>query len=299
MSKPTSKSTQSVIARSEDGTIQLTFTIAFKKIDKTRKQVADELGKDITVPGFRRGKAPLNKLLDHIPENTLLEKTLAKILPKLVTKVIKTHKIKPAIYPKFELVKAREEEDWQIRATTAEIGKFSLGDYKRSVAGALRASKIWTPDTAKNLNAKESAKKLTRPEKEQRVIKTLLETINVKVPKMLIDEEVNSRLSKLLERLEKLGLNLESYLASIGKTAEKLREEYEKQASEAIKLDLILTKIADKESIKVEKKQIEEAIRASAVDKNLAKELDTPEKRKLIEVVLRKRAALNKLASLT
>jgi hypothetical protein len=36
----------------------------------------------------------------------------------------------------------------------------------------------------------------------------------------LIDEEVNSRLSKLLERIEKLGLTLESYLSSIGKTAQ-------------------------------------------------------------------------------
>ena len=283
------KSTQSVIARSDNGNIQITFTIPFKAINKSRKRAALELGKDISIPGFRKGKAPFAKILEHVPENTLLEKTLSQILPDLFSDAIKKHKIAPAIYPKFELISAEEGKDWQVRATTCEFPEFELGNYKKAVAGA-------TPSSAKN--KKQKAKKpLTRAEKEQKVIETLLDSIKIKVPKKLIEEEVSSRLSQLLQRLEKPGLTLESYLGSIKKTVDELKREYEKQAKETVSLDLILAKIAEKEKIVVEEKHIDEAINASSADQSLAKELDTPEKRRFIQTILKKRFTLNKLVA--
>jgi len=45
----------------------------------------------------------------------------------------------------------------------------------------------------------------------------LLRNIKIEIPKLLIEEEVNTRLSQLLERIEKLGLDLEKYLQTIGK----------------------------------------------------------------------------------
>jgi len=130
------------------------------------------------------------------------------------------------------------------------------------------------------------------------VIKTLLDKINIKIPKILIDEEANSRLAKLLERLEKLGLSLESYLASIGKTAQTLRSEYEAQAKSAIELDLILNEVALKENITVDTKEVDAAVSAAQADPKLAKELDTPERRRFIEVILKRRKALDTLTSL-
>lgn len=279
-----------VVAKSDDGTIQITYTIPFEKISKIKEQVALELSKDIELPGFRKGKAPLNKILENIPENTLLEKTLSKILPQLFANTIKEQKIKPAIYPKFELVSAKENEDWQIRATTAEIPNIKLGNYKDKVNGALRSGGLWKPGDDKK-------KELSREEKEQVVIKALLDNIKLEIPKVIIESEVNSRLSKLLEQIEKLGLNLDSYLSSINKTSEQLRTEYERQAKEAVALDLILAKIAQVEKIKVSESEINAAIGASSADPKLAKELDTPERKRLIESVLLKRHALSKLTS--
>ena len=76
--KSETESIESVIAKSDDGTIQITFTIPYKEIQKSREEAALELGKDIEVPGFRRGMATLEKVIEHIPQNTLLEKTLSK-----------------------------------------------------------------------------------------------------------------------------------------------------------------------------------------------------------------------------
>src|SRR5258706_424878 len=86
---------------------------------------------------------------------------------------------------------------------------------------------------------------IIQKEKEQIVLKTLIDNIKVSIPKLLIDDEVNHRLSDLLARIEKLGLNLDSYLASVGKTPQSLREEYERQVKDGVSLELILNKIAD------------------------------------------------------
>jgi trigger factor len=286
-----------VVARSNDGTIQITFKIPYKKIKLAQEKAVKELGDNIQVPGFRKGKAPAEKVISQIPQNTLIEKTLAQILPKLISEAINQHKIRPAIYPKLELVKATEGEDWQVRATTCELPKITLGDYKKTIMGSARAKTIWTPDSAKASPGKPD-KELSREEKEQEVIKLLLKSIKIKIPKLLIEEEVASRLSNLLARLEKLGLNLESYLASIGKTPETLRQEYEKQAKEAISLELILNKVIEAENIKIEESQVDAAIKVSGADPDLAKKLDTPEQRRVIRSVLLRRAALESLASL-
>jgi len=289
--KKTSKITSNV-AKSGDGTVQITFTIPFALINKSREATALELGKTLEIPGFRKGKAPLDKLLSAIPPQTLIEKTLASMLPEALGKTIQENKIKPVMYPKLELISAEEDKDWQVRAVTAELSEIKLGDYKKQVSDALKAKAIWTPGSG---DPKEGTTEKTKEEKEQIVINTLIEKIDLSLPKVLVEEEVNKRLSQLLERIEKLGLSLDGYLLSIGKTSEQVRGEYEDNAKEALKIDLILGTIAQNEKVEIDPKIVDEAIKASSADPSLAKSLDTPEQRAAIEAVLKKKEVLSKL----
>ena len=91
---------------------------------------------------------------------------------------------------------------------------------------------------------------------------------------------------------------MESYLASINKIGETLRLEYEKQASDAISVDLILSEVAQKENLSIEAKDVEAALNAAQADPKLSKELDTPERRRFIEAILRRRKALDYLTAL-
>jgi FKBP-type peptidyl-prolyl cis-trans isomerase (trigger factor) len=281
--------TSPVIAKSKDGTIQITLKIPFKDIKVAREAAAKEIGKDIEISGFRKGKAPLSKLMAKIPENTLIEQTLRRILPKLTAKIVKENKLKIAIYPRFELVSAEEDKDWQVRAVTCELPEVDLGNYKKIVKGA-KESTIWTPGKDKD------KKEPTKEQKEQAAITTLLENIKIDIPKPLIDSEVEKRLAQLLERIEKLGLTLESYLSSIGKKVEDLRGDYEKQATETIKLDLILAKVAEEEKVKVSKEEVDKTMQAFVASGEAPRALE--ERRIIVESILKKRAALDALASL-
>ena len=283
------------VAKESDGTIQITFTIAKDIISKNEEAALTELGKDMEVSGFRKGKAPLSKVKESVAREKYLEKTLSGILPQLVSDAIQAEKIKPSIYPRFELVSAEDGRDWQVRAVLCEIPTFELGDYKSQIKKLLTQTKIWTPDSKDN---KKEEKEPSRMEKEQKIIDFLLGFVKVTVPRVLIDEEVNSRLSQLLARIEKLGLTLEGYLKSIGKEATLLREEYAKQSENAIKVELILEKIGLEEKLKVTDKEIDEAISASSNDPNASANMNLPEQRGVIRTILLRRKALDSLLTI-
>ena len=294
---PSGDKVSSVVARESNGNIQITFTIPYSEIKATKEEVIKEFAKDTEIPGFRKGMAPLPKVAAKIPESTLIEHSLSHILPKALADAVTDNKLQIAIYPKFELISAKEDEPWQIRGTTCELPQIELGDYKKVVTGASRASSLWTPDKGKP----EEKKEPSHEQKEQIVIKALLDSVKVDVPQILIEEEADSRLSNLLSRLEKLGLALENYLSSIGKKAEDLRADYAKQAKEAITLDLTLTKISEAENLKIDQKEVDAAFNMSQIDKKKG-DSDPGEienRKRLLESILRRRAALDLLINLS
>ncbi|OGM84939.1 hypothetical protein A2421_00265 [Candidatus Woesebacteria bacterium RIFOXYC1_FULL_43_18] len=286
----------SVIARETDGNIQITFTVPFSVIRKEEDETLKEFAKDAEIPGFRKGMAPIAKVAEKIPQSKIVEHSLGHILPKALSEAVTVNNLKIAVYPKFELISAEEGKDWQVRGITCELPEVNLGDYKKAVQGAFRASTLWTPDKGKP----EEKKELSAEQKEQVVIKTLLENVKITIPAILIEEEADSRLSNLLSRLEKLGLALETYLSSIGKKAEDLRADYANQAKDAIALDLILTKIAQEEDIKVDPKDVDSAMGVAQVSKT--SENGTPEdpegRKRLLESILKRRGALDFLIKL-
>jgi trigger factor len=174
--------------------------------------------------------------------------------------------------------------DWVIKATTCEIPEVILGDYKKKVAGELRSLKL-------TVNDKDT--KTTKPSDDQ-VITALLKSVDVVVPQILIEEEVNGRLSQLLARIEKLGLTLEGYLASIKEDSNTLRDKYTQQAKEAIILEVALNKISEEEKIVVTDKEVDQFIVSTGSDPS---KVQKEQKDTLIRVIQR-RKALEILANL-
>lgn len=279
----------SVVAREGNGNIQITFTIPFALIQTAQEETVAEMAKDVEVSGFRKGMAPLNKVKEKIPESTLIEHSLSHLLPKALSDSVAENKLKIAVYPRFELVSAKDNEPWQIRGVTCELPLVTLGDYKKDIRGVLRADSIVVPGKEK--------KEKSREEKENLVIKTLIEKVKFTIPDILVAEEADSRLASLLERLEKLGLALESYLASVNKKPEDLRAEYAQQSRDAIAIDLILNKIAEEEKLEPEAKEVNDALAISQT--TAAKDEDVESRKRLITSILRRRKALDYLLNLS
>jgi FKBP-type peptidyl-prolyl cis-trans isomerase (trigger factor) len=261
----------STFKKLDDGGIEVLFSIPADIILTTKDETLKEFAIDANIPGFRKGKAPIAKVEETISEEKLSEHILSHILPEAFTDSIKEHKFNPAIYPKFEATKITSIKNltddgvWEIKAVTCELPKIVI--------------------------PKDLKKKLKSDEKNQSVlVQSLLENVKLELPKMLIAEEVNARLSQVLDRIEKLGLTLEGYLKSVGKDVIKLRSEYEIQAKDAISLELILNEVANMEKIDVTEAEIDDFIKTTGEELN---KVEKEQRDVLRRVILRKKALEN------
>lgn len=240
--------TTSQIKREENGTIVLTIQIPAEKVKKEWDEELKKLVGNTTIQGFRKGKAPADLVEKQVNTEKLKEEVLRKLLPDLYLEAVKEHNLKPVITPKIHVEKMDEGKDWEFTASVVEAPEVKLGNYKDAVKKITAKTKIIIP-----------GKEPTPPSFEE-LMQPILETVNVTIPPLLIEGEVDRLLSQLLDEVKNLGMTLEQYLSSTGKTGEQLRNDYIQKAENDTKLEFILQKIAEEEKITVEQKEIDEAL---------------------------------------
>lgn len=286
----------SAVTREKDGTIKLTITIPSSEVVKTQNEVIEVMIQNATLPGFRKGKAPRKLVEEKLDKASIQEEVLKKLLPKFYVDAVSENKLKPIINPKIHVDKLEdlstlsdpelaegESKGWTFTALTCETPIIELGSYKENVKKVNTKSKIIVP-----------GKEPEKPKSEE-IIKALLDSINCQIPKILIDQEADRLLSQLLDEVKRLGLNLDQYLASTGKTPESVRKDYEQKAENDIKFEFALQQIADKENITVDQKEVDEAIN-KAKDDQERKNLEA--NRYLLTSILRQQKTLDFLRNL-
>jgi len=282
----------SALNKLPDGTIEITINIPWKRVSTAYQKKLEQLAKVVDVKGFRKGKAPIKMAEKQLNKTTVYQEILKEIIPDLYLEAVKEHGLRPIVNPQISVVSLEENKDWQIKAATCEIPEIELGKYKEEIKKVLASDKIWVPGEDKEKQAQE-----TETKKLDKIFKTLIESIKFKVPEILIQEEANKMLSKLINQTNQLGLTLEQYLASSGKTSEQIKKEYQDQAEQTIRLELILSKIADEEKIKVTDDQVEQMIK-SIPEKETQESFKNEAQKAYIRQILRKRQVIDNLSKL-
>jgi FKBP-type peptidyl-prolyl cis-trans isomerase (trigger factor) len=288
--KPVNKA---IIARQPDNTIQLTITINKAVVKKSYNQQLAEAVKKAKIPGFRKGKAPKKLVEEKTDKNKVYEAVIQKLVPEAYLEAIKEHQLNPIIAPKVEILNAKEGEDWQIRAITCEAPQIELKNYQAEIKKNLAPTKLWTPGKDKGKEEKEPS----HEEKVQKVIETLLKLAQFSLPSILVEDELNRSLSSLINQANSLGMTIDQYAQSIGKTTTQLRQEYQSRVEEELKLLLILNEVVKREKVEVSDKEIDDLAKASG-DQKLAKQLADPLQKEYLRGILARRKVLEKLASL-
>ena len=107
-----------------------------KAQDKAFKKLAD----NITIDGFRKGKAPINMVKSRIDQGRMYNEAINEVLNPVYQDILANEDIKPMARPSFEVTKLSDDE-LEIKviivtAPEAELGKytgFALGKEKADV----------------------------------------------------------------------------------------------------------------------------------------------------------------------
>ena len=125
-----------------------------------------------------------------------------------------------------------------------------------------------------------------KSETEDEAIKAVCDNVNIDIPSGMIDTEIDRMLEDMEGRLRYQGIGLDQYLQIIGKTRDEMRKEYEETAKESVKSRLVLEKIAEKEKIVPEEKQIKEKLDEFAKAYNRTEE-ELRENKELVDFIER------------
>jgi len=237
-------------------TIDIELIIPKEDIKKEKEEAFVRLQKDLEVEGFRKGKVPLSVAKKHLTDDQIYQEMIGKLLPKIYSEILKKEDLKPIFNPKIELTKAKEGEDWQIKITIALRPTVDLKNYKETVKKVKDKNKkpdIWVP-------GKDQEKKQEEKDDSQMInfiLEALLKEIKVEISDLIIEEELNHRLSMLVDDIRKIGLSTEAYLKSKNLTMDQLKENYKREIEDTYKLEFILDEIANKENIQVEQADLD------------------------------------------
>ena len=110
----------------ENCRIALNIEAEASELDKSLDEAYHHLVKEVSVPGFRRGKAPRVILEQHIGKRALLEEALEHLVPQLYKEAIQSKDLQPIAEPELEIT---QSEPLIFKAVVSLRPEVKLGDY--------------------------------------------------------------------------------------------------------------------------------------------------------------------------
>ncbi len=271
------------VEKQPKSTLSINIIVPNDKVKETYVQVLKEAVSKAELPGFRKGQAPQNLIEDKLNTSELYGEVVNKLLQTYYPQALKEHKISPISNPKVEIKEFEIEKDFEFTATVATKPEFKIKEYKADLKKLYEAKGVEHKghDHETHLSANE-------------VIDLLVKKTDLEVPQLLIDEEIERMLARLIDQTQVLGMSLEDYLKAQNKTAEQIRDDYKKSAETSIKAEFILQQLINDEKVEVADSEVDEAI-AAVGDAKTQEQMRTPLQKWYIKSVLAKNKLLNKL----
>jgi trigger factor len=111
----------------EDSQVALNIEAEAGELNKAMDEAYRRLVNKVSVPGFRKGKAPRFILEQHIGKGSLLEEALEQLIPQLYKEAIDSQEIEPIDQPQVEII---QTEPVVFKAVVPVKPTVELGDYR-------------------------------------------------------------------------------------------------------------------------------------------------------------------------
>ncbi|MHB8096164.1 MAG: trigger factor [Erysipelotrichaceae bacterium] len=108
-----------------------------------QKKAFNKLAKDVQLPGFRKGKAPLDLVKKQIAEQNILVEAVESIAQEALDLGLEEHKLNPITRPELGM-DAISTEKVSVKFTFEVLGEVTLGEYKN--LGITKDVAIVTPE---------------------------------------------------------------------------------------------------------------------------------------------------------
>lgn len=110
---------------------EITGEITKEKMDSMRSRAVESLKKELTLPGFRKGTAPENLVVQHVGEVALLQEAGEMALEEVYPQILEELSLDPIGKPHVSITKIGVGSPLGFKIKTALAPEVKLGDYKK------------------------------------------------------------------------------------------------------------------------------------------------------------------------
>ncbi|MBP9815956.1 hypothetical protein KBD09_01800 [Candidatus Woesebacteria bacterium] len=283
----------------EKTTLEYTVSVPKSEIESRYELTLLEVAKESDVPGFRKGSAPIDIARKNISKEKVYDKLIQKLFSDIYKDILEKDQLKPALSPQADLKKAEEGEDWELSLKIALQPEVIVPDYKKIMEDAkaeVKKDEIWTPgkgeEKAPDLETQTNAK---RERLLQKVLDGIVQGTTIELSSLIVEYEIQRRLTQLLDDVRKVGLTIDAYLQSKNTTQEELRKQLTDDIISTYKVEYALSDIAEKENITVEPAEVEKLFENIKDEKE---KLEAKQNSYVFITMLRKQKVIDFLSSL-
>ena len=131
--------------------VKLEFTIDAKVFEEGIKKVFNKNAKYFNIPGFRKGKAPMNIVEKYYGAEIFYEDAFNEVVPEAYDNAIKEEKLDVVSRPQIDIVQMEKGKDLIFTAVVALKPEVKLGKYK-GVAVEKTVYEVSEEDIEKEIN---------------------------------------------------------------------------------------------------------------------------------------------------
>ena len=110
--------------------LKLSFVIEAEKFDEAIKKVYAKNAKYFTIPGFRKGKAPMNIVEKHYGSEIFYEDAFNELVPEIFEQELKDNDIEAVSRPDIDITQIEKGKDLIFTAVIQTKPEIKLGKYK-------------------------------------------------------------------------------------------------------------------------------------------------------------------------
>ncbi|GAB6150625.1 MULTISPECIES: trigger factor [Clostridium] len=153
------------IERVENNVVKLEITVEKEKFNEAIKKAYKKNVKRFNVPGFRKGKAPMNIITRYYGEGVFYEDAINTCCEEAYPMAVEEHNLQPVDYPKIDIVEIGSGKDFVFTAEVVTRPEVKLENYK-GVEAKKNTYEVTDEDVEKQLNAmlEKNARIITKEE---------------------------------------------------------------------------------------------------------------------------------------
>ena len=242
--------------------IELRIEIPIEEFNDFIEKAVLNLGKDLEIEGFRKGKAPKEMIEKSISQERILTRAADYAIEKNYSKAISEKNIDAIAAPEIEILKMAKNNPFEFKAKVWVMPEIELPDYQKIVSGIKRKKIEVTKEEIEKM--RQEKEKWEKERLRQEILEKIAEKSKLEIPEILIEQEKKRMLQNVKTGvLQTLQISFEEYLKKINKTEKQLLDSFGPEVEKRIKSSLILKQIGEKEKILVSDQEIEEELKKS------------------------------------